>query len=209
MKWDETTASACRYGDVAGTVFGDADIIWENSEADWQGYANILGVFDDSKVVYYEWTYGSCSICDEWEARNLTETEIAQEMTTDAEWFNSIEEALKYFSCPDTARVPVSGSPTNASISGMMRICGNERFSDYDKAGEALYEYSLSKEKDNARDNDLRLRCTKCIYYGRVYETFSDDDDNSKTVSSLTCKKGQRLFGEKCLYREIVRREEL
>ena len=38
MKFDETTASQCRYGNVLERVFGDWDIVWEDSEADYQGH---------------------------------------------------------------------------------------------------------------------------------------------------------------------------
>ena len=36
MKWSETTASQARYGDVAERVFGQAEVIAEFSEADYQ-----------------------------------------------------------------------------------------------------------------------------------------------------------------------------
>jgi hypothetical protein len=35
MKWSETTSSKCRYGEVAGKIWGDWDIIWEDAEDDY------------------------------------------------------------------------------------------------------------------------------------------------------------------------------
>ena len=35
MKYSETIASKCRYGDVAERIFGEAEILWEHSEDYW------------------------------------------------------------------------------------------------------------------------------------------------------------------------------
>src|ERR1700739_419908 len=60
--WSETIASQCRYGDVAESIWGDWDIIWEDSEADYQGHASILAR-KNNRYSFYEWYYGSCSGC--------------------------------------------------------------------------------------------------------------------------------------------------
>jgi hypothetical protein len=59
MRWDQTDASKCRYGEVAERIFKDADIIWEHSMSDYQGYANVLAAMPDGTFVHYEWSYGS------------------------------------------------------------------------------------------------------------------------------------------------------
>lgn len=87
MNWNETTASRCRYGDVAETIWGDWDIIWEDSMADYQGHASFVAA-KDGKYSFYEWHYGSCSGCDGWEAAGLSDKQIADEMKDSALWLN-------------------------------------------------------------------------------------------------------------------------
>jgi len=93
MKWEETIADECRYGDIAGTVWGDWDILWEDSEENWQGHASFLAE-KDGKYCFYEWWYGSCSGCDTWEASGISGEDIAAEMKDTALWLDS-KEALK------------------------------------------------------------------------------------------------------------------
>lgn len=69
MKYRDTVACSCRYGDVAYDIFCDADIIWENSYNDWQGSAEVLAHMSNGSFAHYEWDYGSCSGCDTWEAQ--------------------------------------------------------------------------------------------------------------------------------------------
>ncbi len=80
MKWYNTIASECRYSECAEEIFGDADIIWEDSEADYQGHVDLVGVKPDGTVIMYEYSYGSCSGCDDWENRELSNEEIVEEM---------------------------------------------------------------------------------------------------------------------------------
>ena len=95
MKWNETTAASCRYGDIAEMVWGDWNIIWEDSEADYQGHASIVAE-KDGKFSFYEWWYGSCPGCDGWEADGSSDEEIEQEMRETAIWLDSKEEMLKW-----------------------------------------------------------------------------------------------------------------
>ena len=87
MKWSETTASECRYGEIAGRIWGDWDVLWERSEADYQGSAEFLAL-NDGKYCFYEWSYGSCSCCDTWESDNASDETIEQEMRSTAMWFS-------------------------------------------------------------------------------------------------------------------------
>lgn len=45
-------------------------------EAGYQGYVDIDVLLSSGKVFSYYYAYGSCSECDEWENRNLSDDEI-------------------------------------------------------------------------------------------------------------------------------------
>jgi len=96
MKWDETIATQCRYGDIAGRIWSDWEIIWEDSEADYQGHASIVAT-KDGKWALYEWWYGSCSGCDGWESDGKDEDEIEAEMRKDALWFDDFKAFCDWF----------------------------------------------------------------------------------------------------------------
>lgn len=83
MKWSETEASRCPYGDIAERVFRGADIICESCESvehSYEGHAEVLAAFPDGSFVHYTWDWGSCPLCDAWEVRELDEYEIEEEM---------------------------------------------------------------------------------------------------------------------------------
>ena len=80
MKYQDTIAATCRYGDCLGEILKDADIVWEDSLADYQGSVDILASMPDGTFVHYEYSYGSCSGCDDWEARSLSDSQIVEEM---------------------------------------------------------------------------------------------------------------------------------
>lgn len=124
MKWEATVASRCRYGDVAGRIFGEAEIIWEHSEDDYQGSANVLARLPNGHFAHYEWTYGSCSGCDEWESRGLTDDEIERDMRFHMVTFpdeTTLRRYLKLEGEYEDARVPTAQSPTAGSVPGMTR----------------------------------------------------------------------------------------
>jgi hypothetical protein len=123
MKWNETTASRCRYGDVAGRLFGEAEVIWEHSENGWHGYANVLVRTPDGHFVHYAWTYGSCSHCDDWWDLPGGEDAVEQIMRDAAAWFDDEATLRRYLHLEDSdATYPTGNSPTNDSILGMLRI---------------------------------------------------------------------------------------
>lgn len=95
--WSETIANTCRYGDVAERIWGDWDILWEDSEADYQGHASILAR-KGNRYSFYEWWYGSCSGCDGWEADCKGDAAIEAEMRDTAMWFESKAELKKWLS---------------------------------------------------------------------------------------------------------------
>lgn len=80
MKWNETIASKARYGDVAERIFGNAEILWEESTNDYQGNCNVLAKLPDGKIAHYAWDYGSCSGCDSWEKSGMSDDDIEAEM---------------------------------------------------------------------------------------------------------------------------------
>lgn len=95
MKFKDTTAYNCRYGENAEVIWRDWDIIWENSNDDYQGSASFIAIKDDS-FSFYSWSYGSCSGCDGWESDGLSSNEIEEEMRRDAIWFNDISVIPKF-----------------------------------------------------------------------------------------------------------------
>jgi hypothetical protein len=97
--WNDTTAGACRYSDVARSIWDEWKILWEDSDADYQGHASFLAEHPtDGRFVYYRWSYGSCSGCDSWEASELTDDAIADIMRREATWFESYEHLLSWLS---------------------------------------------------------------------------------------------------------------
>ncbi|MFN7132244.1 MAG: hypothetical protein ACK4N5_09180, partial [Myxococcales bacterium] len=90
MMFDETVAFRCRYGSAAARVFGHMEVLWEQSEDDYQGSARVLAK-DGEKYVDFGWSYGSCSGCDDWENRELTEEQVAEEMRQAAGVYESKE----------------------------------------------------------------------------------------------------------------------
>jgi hypothetical protein len=113
MKWENTIASDCRYGEIAANIWGDWDIVWENSDADYQGHATILAE-KDGAYCFYEWWYGSCSGCDDWEARDLTDAEIEAEMRERAAWLadrKALEKWLTMLEGPIPSNNIIGGIP--------------------------------------------------------------------------------------------------
>lgn len=96
MKWSETKASKCSYGEIAERIFEKANIIAEDSEIDYSGYANILAEMPDGTFIHYEWSYGSCSGCDEWESRDLTNDQIEEEMRREMTIFHDERSFYNY-----------------------------------------------------------------------------------------------------------------
>lgn len=109
MKWSETVASKCRYGDVAENLFGTHEILWEDSEDGYQGNASVLTKHGDT-YCFYEWDYGSCSSCDGWESDNLSDRQVQDEMEKSTRRFNSKNELKEWL---DELSGPV---PSNYSM---------------------------------------------------------------------------------------------
>lgn len=106
MEWHKTVASQCRYGTVAEQIWGDWDILWEDSEAHYQGHASFLAKKGNT-YSFYEWWYGSCSGCDGWERAELSDKAIAQEMLETALWFEDETELRRWLDMLE-GRIPCS-----------------------------------------------------------------------------------------------------
>ncbi|RJO62630.1 MAG: hypothetical protein C4542_03005 [Dehalococcoidia bacterium] len=145
MKWDETVAFSCRYGSEAATAFPNAEIIWEHSEADYQGFANILGRLSDGRFFHYEWTYGSCSGCDEWESAGYGDDEIVKMMQEAAVYFDDINVLSRYLQLDEATtrdmHYPTANSPMNGSVPGMLRFLGGGIGNDFKDMGEAFVQW--------------------------------------------------------------------
>lgn len=147
---NETIAAKCRYGDNACEAFKDSLIIFEESLDDWQGYANILGVLPDGRYFHYEWSYGSCSGCDEWEAQGYSSEEINQIMINGANYFD-LDSLRKYLRLDEEfckeMKYPCINSVTNGSVPGMVRQLTNNYSENFIKMAEVFNEYYKTKDK--------------------------------------------------------------
>lgn len=81
MKYADSEAARCRYGYILLEDYGNWEIIWEKSEHDYSGSASGAALSPDGmQVLIFEWSYGSCSGCDTWEAQDTPESIIIQQM---------------------------------------------------------------------------------------------------------------------------------
>ena len=146
MNWDDTVASKCRYGDIVGDAFGDPKIIWESSYDDYQGYANIFGITNDGRYFHYDWSYGSCAGCDEWEAQNYSYQEIMQIIRDTAAIFKTKEHAMKYLKLEEDVKYPAANSIINGAFPGMIRMLSCQFSNDFDNLRETVMNYFNDKE---------------------------------------------------------------
>lgn len=118
MLIDNSGASKCRYGSDAVKAFGGADVIWEHAEDDYQGAVAIVFKMPDGRHGFYEWWYGSCSGCDDWEARDLTTEEIQTEMLSKAAMFPDAGGLLAWLDMTDATGA--SYRPKRAEIAPLL-----------------------------------------------------------------------------------------
>jgi hypothetical protein len=95
MRWDDTEASQCRWSEYAEEIWADAEILWEDSEADYQGHANVFARHPDGRYSWGGWSYGSCSGCDGWEG--LADEEIRKAFREDVVFFENKNELRVWF----------------------------------------------------------------------------------------------------------------
>lgn len=149
MMFSESVAAQCRYGDNAARVFDGAEVIWECSTNDYQGSANVLLRLRDGRFAHYEWTYGSCSGCDEWEGSGYSDDEIDRIMRETAVYFDDRDTLRRYLKLTgefEHVTVPTATSPQNGSIPGMLRYLGGGIGREFQEMGEAFAAWEKSQE---------------------------------------------------------------
>lgn len=87
------TYDKCRYGECVQTYLDElgAKVFHDSSESDYQGYVKVLAEYGPEGAKSYvliEYSYGSCSGCDQWEAENLSHEQIVAEIRRTAGAFN-------------------------------------------------------------------------------------------------------------------------
>lgn len=92
------SAFDCRYGEEAQTLMQSegATVVGQCGAPDYQGDAKVLGRKPDGSYILLEWSWGSCSGCDEWEARDLTSDQIVETMRGTLARFPSAEHLNAY-----------------------------------------------------------------------------------------------------------------
>jgi hypothetical protein len=147
MRLRESVAAQCRYGEEALDAFGpESELIWESSESDYQGSANILIRTPDGRFAHFEWTYGSCSGCDEWEARDLTPEEVTMVMRETAAWFDDEATLARYLEGADAEqRYPRDQSATAGSLPGMLRYLSGGIGTEFRAMGAAFAEWQAAR----------------------------------------------------------------
>ena len=84
---------SCRYCDELGTALKEvraSKLLFLSYTSDYQGSVDVSALLEDGRVFSYEYSYGSCSGCDSWEAEELTYDAIVQEMVKNGTYFDSI-----------------------------------------------------------------------------------------------------------------------
>ncbi len=83
-----------RYSEVLSDVvfnLGGEKVLRLDYEGGYQGHVDIDVLLSDGRVFSYKYWYGSCSGCDEWEARDLSDEQIGEVMLQEATFFASID----------------------------------------------------------------------------------------------------------------------
>jgi hypothetical protein len=93
VSFGESKAAECRWSQYAEELFSDWEIIWDESEANYQGTVRFLAR-KDGKFAYLNYSYGSCSGCDSWE--DMPEDKVRADMKNLAEYFESAAELKKF-----------------------------------------------------------------------------------------------------------------
>lgn len=142
----ESVAATVRYGDNAVAAFGgEAEVIWESGDpADYQGSANILLRTEDGRFVHYEWSYGSCSGCDTWEANGSSDDAIESEMRNTAAWFDDRETLGRYLRREDPAAAYPASNPTDGGIAGMGRMLFGGAAQEFGTMAQAWIEWDAA-----------------------------------------------------------------
>ena len=93
VKFAESTAAQCRWSEYAAELFGDWDVIWDESNADYQGAVRFLA-HKDGRFGFLSYSYGSCAGCDSWEGQD--DGEIRKDFQNMAEFFDDVHVLKKF-----------------------------------------------------------------------------------------------------------------
>lgn len=88
-----------RYSEVLDSLLknlGVKKILDIRYESDYQGFVDVSALLKDGRVFSYLYYYGSCSGCDDWEDRSLSDEKIEAEMKQEGTFFKSVETYEKY-----------------------------------------------------------------------------------------------------------------
>jgi hypothetical protein len=114
MRWSETVASTCRYADVIGKIFEEADIVWENCvtrRPGRLGHANILAAMPNGTFIHYAWSYGSCNVCDPWESAGFSKKDILKDVKRRMFVLPTFKAAKNYFKNIPKAKAALNAWP--------------------------------------------------------------------------------------------------
>lgn len=95
-------AQMCEHARYSGNLenvinnLGGTEVLRLSYYSGWQGDVDIDVLLLDGRVFSYQYYYGSCSGCDDWEARYLDDDDIESEMLQDATIFDNIDEYNKW-----------------------------------------------------------------------------------------------------------------
>lgn len=97
---DSETINSCRYSENIPGKYRDYILVADKSDGGgYSGEANFLAVSQDGNdFVLISYPYGSCTGCDDWEARDLSDVEIEQEIEK-CTLHLTLEEFKGYKSC--------------------------------------------------------------------------------------------------------------
>lgn len=85
--------NACRYSENVYSLLKKlhaVEVLDFTCNNDYQGDMDLSVLLEDGRVFSYAYSYGSCSGCDDWEARSLTDKQIEDEIARDATYFSDV-----------------------------------------------------------------------------------------------------------------------
>jgi hypothetical protein len=97
-----------RYSDILDSLLDRLKakkVLFVNYESSYQGDVDIDVLLKDGRVFSYHYYYGSCSGCDDWENRDLTDEQIEKEMEIEATFFDDMKQYKKFVEMGRNGRI--------------------------------------------------------------------------------------------------------
>jgi len=116
----------CRYCLELGTALqrvGATKLLFLNYTSDYQGSVDISALLSDGRVFSYEYSYGSCSGCDGWEANESSSDVIVAEMIKEATYFDSESSWKMWMNSRTNWRTDESIMLTNVAEERLRLVC--------------------------------------------------------------------------------------